>query len=543
GADDLYLAVFDGWLLASEAGTHQLQAVVDDAYDLSIDGRVVATGFGGAQVPGTLYLTAGWHRFTLRFAEYSGGDSYVAQWKTPSNGNWTTIPAAAFGFVPQTRSVVTAGTSAYEIEETTGNWGSSDGPWQAGTSFSDGGLQSTTQYCYRIRARDAQGNTGTWSDVACATTPFFCVPPANVTAVVRTFPPRTGDEGLVYFTWTAVGGAVGPWDLQQAFPVEQSLASVTGTSHTLTGLQGGRQACYRIGCAGDASWSDPVCVVTPDRLDPSSPSFNATAVNASNRMDLDWGPAGTETPFVSPVVGLVRDPQCGCLWTVSDCFNWWKTQLEARGITVQAVEDWQVDTLPEMQHFDVLVNPYGECMPGTNNDNAMLDNVRRFVHGGGLWFEAGGSTMHYSDGAGTGSPDLGYGGADVVCVDHIEGSQDGARSQTAEGAALLGAGLPASYAGPSQARGSRGMSNPGYSECGDHPRYVPLYSKGEPTGSSGGPALHCYGGGCVVRTDGVADTTLTDIYVRIMRRFVSTSLYHSLGGETFAPVAGGDDTF
>ncbi len=58
----------------------------------------------------------------------------------------------------------------YDFDETTGNAGGSDSPWQLSQIHIDTGLNPVTQYCYRVRARDSQGNQTGWSSATCQTT-------------------------------------------------------------------------------------------------------------------------------------------------------------------------------------------------------------------------------------------------------------------------------------------------------------------------------------------------------------------------------------
>lgn len=210
------------------------------------------------------------------------------------------------------------------------------------------------------------------------------------------------------------------------------------------------------------------------------------------------------TGFVNARVALVSDAQGSCSWTVGNCHTWWRDALAARGITVVQVDVTGVDTLAEMQNYDAIIAPYGEYYPETSG-TTVLDNIRRYVHSGGYWFESGGWNWYYAAGSGN----LGSGGDDHVCVS-IGGSSSGTRARQAGGTGVLGSGSSATIAG--SARASFGMGT-SYTECNDNPRYVPLYTS---NGNQSGPAMHCYGSGCIVRTDNT-DSTTADVYAQIMR--------------------------
>ena len=94
---------------------------------------------------------------------------------SPDPMTWATAPYAA-----STSSIAMTATTAtdpsgveYYFEETSGNSGGSDSGWQNGTSWTDSGLSESTQYCYRVMARDKSVNQNetAWSTPpACATT-------------------------------------------------------------------------------------------------------------------------------------------------------------------------------------------------------------------------------------------------------------------------------------------------------------------------------------------------------------------------------------
>jgi hypothetical protein len=100
-----------------------------------------------------------------------------AQDTTPPSPNpmtWATVPYATGS--SSIAMVATTATDAsgveYYFDETSGNPGGTDSGWQSGTSYTDTGLSPSTQYCYRVQARDLSPNqnaTG-WSSTQCATT-------------------------------------------------------------------------------------------------------------------------------------------------------------------------------------------------------------------------------------------------------------------------------------------------------------------------------------------------------------------------------------
>src|SRR5262249_41959101 len=96
---------------------------------------------------------------------------------------------------------------------------------QVGTSttasFGDSGLASGTTYGYRVRATDAAGNLGAYSNVASATTQVNTAPPAFVqaafscpqspqtsVAVQFTGAQAAGDFNVVIIGWTDTTAAI-----------------------------------------------------------------------------------------------------------------------------------------------------------------------------------------------------------------------------------------------------------------------------------------------------------------------------------------------
>ena len=100
---------------------------------------------------------------------------------TPDPMTWASAPSAdSSSAISMTATTATdpSGVSYY-FDETSGNPGGSDSSWQPGASYTDDGLTASTQYCYRVKARDNSANqneTGWSSPDACATTLAGCTP-------------------------------------------------------------------------------------------------------------------------------------------------------------------------------------------------------------------------------------------------------------------------------------------------------------------------------------------------------------------------------
>jgi hypothetical protein len=86
---------------------------------------------------------------------------------TPDPMTWATVP---YGYTATSiRMVATTASDQsgveYYFEETSGNPGGSDSGWQDSETYTDTGLSPSTQYCYRVQARDKSDNenAGGWS--------------------------------------------------------------------------------------------------------------------------------------------------------------------------------------------------------------------------------------------------------------------------------------------------------------------------------------------------------------------------------------------
>ncbi|MDH4203628.1 MAG: putative glycoside hydrolase [Phycisphaerae bacterium] len=101
---------------------------------------------------------------------------------TPNPATWASAPSAdsssAISMTATTGSDAT-GPVEYYFDETSGNPGGTDSGWQTSPSYTDTGLNASTQYTYTVQMRDAvtpTPNVGTASSPANATTDAGCTP-------------------------------------------------------------------------------------------------------------------------------------------------------------------------------------------------------------------------------------------------------------------------------------------------------------------------------------------------------------------------------
>jgi Tfp pilus tip-associated adhesin PilY1 len=123
-----YLAVFDGHLTVTTAGTYQFAVDGDDAVEVIIDGGTVnekIIGYYGAHGvcnctthSDSVTLTAGTHHIEYRMEEAGGGDNYYLYWNGPDSGSaWQIIPAQKFSdLLISTYHLSTAASTITDLE-------------------------------------------------------------------------------------------------------------------------------------------------------------------------------------------------------------------------------------------------------------------------------------------------------------------------------------------------------------------------------------------------------------------------------------------
>jgi glucose/arabinose dehydrogenase/chitodextrinase len=248
------------------------------------------------------------YRYQVRAADAAnnlGPYSGIASATTPALPD-TTPPSATSGL---TASAVSAtqvdlswtaatddvGVAGYRVERCQGasctNFAQIATP--ATTTYSDTGRTGTTTYRYRVRAADAAGNLGAYSNIAAATTSDG-TPPSAPSGLTATAASAT----QINLSWTAATDNVGV----AGYRVERcqgtsctnftQIAAPTGTSFNDTGRTDATTYRYRvraIDAAGNlGAYSSIASATTPDATPPIAPSgLTATPVSAT-RINLAW---------------------------------------------------------------------------------------------------------------------------------------------------------------------------------------------------------------------------------------------------------------
>jgi hypothetical protein len=89
---DFYAIKFEFWFIPTETGSYRFGVNSDDASDLSVDGTIIATYYGGHGASGYQYgsknMVAGtMYKIIARYQEFGGGDALYVRWSRPSAPN------------------------------------------------------------------------------------------------------------------------------------------------------------------------------------------------------------------------------------------------------------------------------------------------------------------------------------------------------------------------------------------------------------------------------------------------------------------------
>ena len=233
--------------------------------------------------------------------------------------------------VTWTESSDPSGVKEYEIYRAT----STDGDLTALVSvedamYSDTGLDSYTTYCYSVAAVDTKGNVSAQSSKVCSTTDdsFDTIAPDSPSGVTA------ADISLTEITieWSApadsalIASGIDGYNIYKAEGVGgdmELLTSVTGTTHTDTGLTSFHTYCYTVAAydkaGNESTQSNKVCTDTDGSFDTLAPDIpeNISAVNVSfTAINVAWnvsadnpseGASGTEGYKVYRALGTEGD--------------------------------------------------------------------------------------------------------------------------------------------------------------------------------------------------------------------------------------------
>ncbi len=177
------------------------------------------------------------------------------------------------------------------------------------TAYSDASAAPSTSYTYRVRAADAAGNLGPFSDTATATTPAppDLEPPSKPGSLLATaaasdrvelsWDPASDDRGVVRYELERCGGE-GCTDFAH-------LTDTPDTAYSDASAAPSTSYTYRVRAADAAGnlgpFSDTATATTPappDLEPPSKPGSLLATAAASDRVELSWDPASDDRGVV-----------------------------------------------------------------------------------------------------------------------------------------------------------------------------------------------------------------------------------------------------
>ena len=158
------------------------------------------------------------------------------------------------------------------------------------TTYSDQSGQPSTQYCYRVRAINAVGNSS-FTDVQCATTPAPAPGvPINLVATAKS-------TTQIDLTFTGPNAAQGDYyEVQRSTaggsytPVKNVQVDANGNGlFSDTGLQPNTQYCYKVRrySSPGSNLSGEACATTPD-APPAAPARLTITATTYNQISLQW---------------------------------------------------------------------------------------------------------------------------------------------------------------------------------------------------------------------------------------------------------------
>lgn len=176
--------------------------------------------------------------------------------------------------------------TGYEIERCSGSACTGFAPLVtvSGTSFVNSPVLASTDYGYRVRARDAAGNTGPYSAVARVTTPA-AVPAPTVTLAAN--PASLVSGGASTLTWSSSGAtactALDGWSGARATSGTASTGPLAATT------------LYSLTCTGAGGSTTAMTTVTvtapPDTTPPGAPGTLLASATSAAQVSLSWGSA------------------------------------------------------------------------------------------------------------------------------------------------------------------------------------------------------------------------------------------------------------
>jgi len=241
----------------NSAGTGYTQRLITSPNGSLLEDRVV-TATGSYNATGTINNGVGWVMNVAAFRAAGGGGGGDTQAPSAPTGLGATAISSSQINLAWTAATDNVGVTGYRVERCAGagcsNFAQIATP--NATSYSDTGLAAGASYSYRVRAADAAGNLGAYSNTA-----------TTATSAGGDTQPPTAPSGLgataisssqIDLAWTAANDNVGVtgYRVERCTPAGCSsfaqIATPTATSYSDTGLAAGTSYSYRVRAADAA---------------------------------------------------------------------------------------------------------------------------------------------------------------------------------------------------------------------------------------------------------------------------------------------------
>ena len=233
---------------------------------------------------------------------------------TPDPMTWSSVPNAT-GESTITMTATTASDPSgveYNFDETSGNPGGTDSGWQDSTSYTDTGLNSGTQYCYRVQARDksVNQNATAYSSTQCATTTApDTTPPTPDPMTWQTVPYATGSSAIAMTATTATdpSGVQYYFDEITGNPGATDSGWQSSTNYTDSGLNASTQYTYTV-TARDVSVNfNETAASTDESATTSAPPVFKLDFGTVSGVGSSWTNVTLSETYTSPVVVAVAN--------------------------------------------------------------------------------------------------------------------------------------------------------------------------------------------------------------------------------------------
>ncbi len=169
-------------------------------------------------------------------------------------------------------------------------------PYSRTPSYDDNGRSAGTEYCYRVRARNA-GGTSDFSRADCATTQSPPTPsaPTDLSA-------NAVSSSQINLSWNTNATFGDGYEVERAdnpggpFSKIADVNGQSNRSYSDQNLSATTQYCYRVRAkngAGESGFSNTVCATTQSPPTPSAPTDLSANAVSSSQINLSWNTNAT----------------------------------------------------------------------------------------------------------------------------------------------------------------------------------------------------------------------------------------------------------